>query len=96
MGGVLQHLEAFSGLMARCLGSGMEPARALELCGSRPVNHWSLTTLREKLIEIGEKVVMHARYVTSQMAEAVPRELFAAILDRIRRFGVPSPSVQRG
>ena len=35
MGGVLQHLEAFSGLMARCLGSGMQPARALELCGSR-------------------------------------------------------------
>ena len=35
MGGVLQQLEAFSGLMARCLGSGMQPARALELCGSR-------------------------------------------------------------
>ena len=32
-----------------------------------------------------------------QMAEAaVPRELYAAILDRIQRFGVPSPEVRRG
>ena len=58
----------------------------------RSVKHWSLTTLREKPIEIGAKVVRHARYVTFQMAEAVvPRELFVVILDRIQRFGVPPP-----
>ena len=39
-----------------------------------PVNggvasNWSLTTLREKLIKIGAKVVTHARYVIFQMAE---------------------------
>jgi hypothetical protein len=63
----------------------------------RSVKHWSLTTLREKLIKIGAKVVRHAKYVTFQMAEvAVPRELFAAILDRIQRLGVPPPLVQRG
>jgi hypothetical protein len=28
------------------------------------VEHWSLTTLREKLIRIVAKVVHHARYVT--------------------------------
>ena len=61
------------------------------------VQHWSLTTLREKLTKIGAKVVRHAKYVTFQMAEvAVLRELFAAILDRIQRFGVPPPLVQRG
>jgi hypothetical protein len=55
-----------------------------------------MTTLREKLIKIGAKVVRHAPYATFQMAEvAVPRELFAAMLDRIQRFGVPSPLVQR-
>jgi hypothetical protein len=55
-----------------------------------------LTTLREKLIKIGAKVVQHAKYVTFQMAEvAVPRDLFAAILERIQRFGVPPPLVQR-
>ncbi len=57
----------------------------------------SLTTLREKLSRIGGKVARHAKYMTFQMAEvAVPRELFAAILDRIQRFGVPPPLVQRG
>ena len=61
------------------------------------VKRWSLTTLREKLIEIGVKVGRYAKYVTFQMAEvAVPRELFTAILERIRRFGVPPPLVQRG
>jgi hypothetical protein len=30
---------------------------------------WSLSSLREKLIKIGAKVVNHGRYVTFQMAE---------------------------
>ncbi len=45
------------------------------------VEHWSLTTLREKLVKIGAKVVSRSRYVTFQMAEvAVPRDLFRKIL----------------
>jgi hypothetical protein len=53
----------------------------------RAVRHWTLTTLREKLIKIGAKVVSHARYVTFQMAEvAVPRRVFKAILGRIERL----------
>ena len=45
------------------------------------VTHWSLTSLREKLVKIGAKIVTHARYVISQMAEvAVPRDLFQEIL----------------
>ena len=56
-----------------------------------------MTTLREKLINLGTKVVRHSMYVTFQMAEvAVPRELFAAILERIQRFGVPPPLLRRG
>ena len=51
------------------------------------VKHWSLTTLREKLIKIGAKVVHHARSVVFRMAEvAIPRELFRLILTRIRRL----------
>lgn len=47
------------------------------------VEHWSLTTLREKLIKIGAKFVRHSRSVTFQVAEvAVPRHLFAEILRR--------------
>ena len=56
------------------------------------VKHWTLTTLREKLIKIGAKMVRHARYVTFQLAEvAIPRQLYRAILDRIRRFAVIMP-----
>ena len=45
------------------------------------VKHGSLTTLREKLIKIGAKVVRHGRYITFQMAEvAIPRTLFVEIL----------------
>ncbi len=48
------------------------------------VDHWSLTTLREKLVKIGAKVVSHGRYVTFQLAEvAPPRDLYAGILERI-------------
>ena len=47
----------------------------------KPIKGWTLTTLREKLIKIGAKVVAHAKYITFQLAEvAVPRQLFAAIL----------------
>jgi hypothetical protein len=45
------------------------------------VDHWSLTTLREKLVKIGAKVIRHGRYVTFQLAEvAISRRLFAEIL----------------
>ncbi len=54
----------------------------------KEVAHWSLTTLREKLVKIGAKVVSHGRYVTFQLAEvAVPRELFRKILSLIDDLG---------
>ena len=60
----------------------------------RDVKHWSLTTLREKLVKIGAKVTRHSRYVTFQLAEvAVTRNLFAAILDHIARLAIPPPIV---
>ena len=53
----------------------------------RSAQHWTLTTLRDRLVKIGAKVVRHARRVMFQMAEvAVPRSLFRAILDRIHRL----------
>ncbi len=60
----------------------------------KEVEHWSLTTLREKLVKIGAKVVHHGRYVTFQLAEvAVPKELFRKILsliDDLRRRPAPA------
>ncbi len=49
--------------------------------GLRLGNDWSLTSLKEKLIKIGAKVVSHNRYVAFQMVEvAVPTNVFADIL----------------
>jgi hypothetical protein len=59
----------------------------------KPIQGWTLTTLREKLIKIGATVVHHARAMTFQLAEvAVPRTWFAAILARIGRLrAAPGP-----
>ena len=59
----------------------------------RSIKGWTLTTLREKLIKIGAKVVTHAKYVVFQLAEvAVPRQLFAALLERIGRLRLAEAS----
>jgi Transposase DDE domain group 1 len=51
------------------------------LAMSKTAEPWSLTSLREKLIKIGAKVVSHGRYVTFQFAEvAISRQMFAEIL----------------
>ncbi len=59
-----------------------------------PWSNGPLTTLREKLVKIGAKVVSHGRYVTFQLAEvAVPRSLFQKILsliDDLRRRPAPA------
>ena len=56
----------------------------------RPADPWSLTSLREKLIKIGAKVVRHGRYVTFQLAEvAVSRQMFKEILMLIARLRAP-------
>ncbi len=58
------------------------------------IEHWSLTTRREKLVKIGAKVVHHGRYVSFQLAEvAVSRDLFRKILsliDDLRRRPAPA------
>lgn len=54
------------------------------------VKHWSLTSLREKLVKIGARIVGHGRYVTFQMAEvAVSGGLFGEILRLIAQLRAP-------
>jgi hypothetical protein len=51
---------------------------------------WSLSSLREKLIKIGAKVVSHGRYVTFQLAEvALSRQMFQEILSLIALLRAP-------
>ena len=58
------------------------------------VEHWSQTTLREKLVKIGANDFRHGRYVTFQLAEfAVSRALFADnlwLLDGLRSRPAPT------
>ncbi len=54
---------------------------------------WSLTTIREKLVKIGAKVITHARYSVFQMAEvAVPRDLLGRILSMIATLRTSDPA----
>jgi Transposase DDE domain group 1 len=60
------------------------------LATPEPIKDWSLTTLKEKLIKIGAKIVSHGRYVAFQIAEvAVSRTLFADILRLIAELRPP-------
>ena len=73
-----------------CRASRRTGRQCIALALPREVEHWSLTTLREKLVKIGARIVRHGRYVVFQLAEvAVPRALFAEILRRIDRLRGP-------
>jgi hypothetical protein len=74
---------------APCIG--LQPRQLHANAGiPKTAEPWSLTSLCDKLIKIGAKVVSHGRYVTFQMAEvAMSRQLFADILTLIARLRPP-------
>ena len=62
------------------------------LATPEPIKDWSLTTLRDKLIKIGAKVVSHGRYVIFQMAQvAIARQMFQEILRLIAELRPQPP-----
>jgi len=64
------------------------------LATPEPIRDWSLTSLKEKLIKIGAKVISHGRYVAFQMAEvAISKTLFADILRLIAGLRPPPDPV---
>jgi Transposase DDE domain group 1 len=66
------------------------------LATPEPIKDWSLTSLKDKLIKIGAKVVSHGRYVCFQMGEvAIPRQMFQEILRliaQLRPMPPPTPA----
>jgi hypothetical protein len=63
--------------------------RTLALPGE--IERWSLTSLLEKVVKIGTKIVNYGRYAILQMAEVtVPRGLFREVLDRIAPLRPPA------
>jgi hypothetical protein len=62
------------------------------LATPEPIKDWSLTSLKEKLIKIGAKVVSHGRYVAFQISEvAIPRQMFQEILRLIAELRPQPP-----
>ena len=55
------------------------------------VGHWSLTSLQQRLVKTGGRLIKHARYYWLLLAESdLRRRLFAAMLRRITAR--PSPA----
>jgi hypothetical protein len=53
----------------------------------RKIKHWTLTTLRERLIKLGARLIKHARYARFQVAEfIVDGATFGKILHNIQRI----------
>jgi hypothetical protein len=51
---------------------------------------WSLSSLRERLIKTGARMVQHARHAVFQFAEAaLPRKVFAGVLGLINGLRGP-------
>jgi hypothetical protein len=59
----------------------------------KEMEHWSLTTPREKLVKIGAEVVRHGCYITFQLAEvAIPRAPLSDVLRLIAGLrAAPAP-----
>jgi hypothetical protein len=54
------------------------------------IERWSRTSLRERLIKSGARMVRHARHVVFQFAEAaLPRDVFAGVLGLINGLRGP-------
>jgi hypothetical protein len=62
------------------------------LATPEPIRDWSLSSLKEKLIKIGAKVVSHGRIVAFQTAEvAIPWQMFQEILRLIAELRPKPP-----
>jgi len=54
-------------------------------------NNWSLTSLQQRLVKTGGRLVKHARYYWLLLAESrLTRRLFSAMLQRIWALTVPT------
>ena len=57
----------------------------------KAISHWSLTSLQQRLVKTGGRLIKHARYHWLVLAEShLTRRLFAAMLGKI--VALPSPA----
>jgi Transposase DDE domain group 1 len=57
----------------------------------RGIENWSLTSLQQRLVKTGGRLVKHARYYWLLLAEGhLNRRRFGAMLDRVSLLPVPT------
>ena len=55
------------------------------------IGNWSLTSLQQRLVKTGGRLIKHARYYWLLLAESrLTRRLFASMLGRIDGLSLPS------
>jgi len=55
------------------------------------IDNWSLTSLQQRLVKTGGRLVKHARYYWLMLAEShLTRRLFGAMVGRIAALPVPT------
>jgi len=55
------------------------------------IGNWSLTSLQQRLVKTGGRLIKHARYYWLLLAEShLTRRLFAALLRKITALPVPA------
>jgi hypothetical protein len=55
------------------------------------IDNWSLTSVLQRLVKTGARLIKHARYYWLVLAEShLTRRLFGAMLGRIARLQVPT------
>ena len=58
---MIHNVEGFKRLVEKISSRSLSRNRGHELVLPEEVEHWSLTTLREKLVKIGARIVRHGR-----------------------------------
>jgi hypothetical protein len=77
-------------LIAYNLGN-LWPGRPLGRVLPKRIENWSLTSLQQRLVKTGGRLIKHARYYWLMLAEShLTRRLFGAIMRRIAALPLPS------
>jgi hypothetical protein len=83
-------LRLLLSLIAYNLGN-LWPGRPLGRVLPRKIENWSLTSLQQRLVKTGGRLVKHARYYWLMLAEShLTRRLFGSMVRRIEALAVAS------
>ena len=72
--------------------TGLQPGKPVAATGAaEEIDHWSLTSLQQRLVKTGGRLVKHVRYHWLLLAEGnLTRRVFGSILLRIWALPLPT------